>query len=174
MNSWKLYMSPRQAADSRCGLVQTGKCVYIFCVRTDTSESSVSLCRAMQSCLCEILKVYAHTFLTGSASNFSFFQWMKSSLIPSYRFVPTGAGTRRDECPRVWGGPEQPCSWLCLGLAVEWNLTSSMRLAVASHCPPHSVPGTRSSLPQHTSLPASALENLLQAHALFLSCPGSP
>lgn len=64
----------------------------------------------------KILKTYARTFFTGSASNFSFFQWMKSFLVPSCRSVLTGAGIRRDECPRGWGGTERSCSWLCLGL----------------------------------------------------------
>lgn len=98
----------------------------------------------------KILNTYARTFFTGSASNFSFFQWMKSCLVPSCRSVLTGAGTRRDECPRGWGGTEPSCSWLCVGLDCGvgpdngeapggWHL--------------HSEHGTCSTPPHHTQYP---------------------
>lgn len=33
---------------------------------------------------------YVYVFPTGSAANFSFFKWMRSLLIPSYRSVSIG------------------------------------------------------------------------------------
>lgn len=97
----------------------------------------------------------------------------------------------RDECPRGLGSTERSCSWLCLGLACSvgpdngeapggWRLLLTVP---CTHCLTTLRTGTcpsRSSILSarhlalllcHTSFPASAHQNLLQAHVLFPLCP---